>query len=158
MKRSIVSIIVFSILISILMQGNVFAATQAEIDAVTGPAFAIEKAEAKEEKPVPALRGELIGNFKTTGYCNCKKCSNGHKLTATGTVPQAKRTVSADWKILPAGTKIMIGDSDIIYVVEDSGVKGNVVDVYYDTHDVAWSHGVQYFDIYKVNEEALPKQ
>ncbi len=98
-------------------------------------------------------RGALIGEFKTTGYCNCYLCCHEHAggPTASGVMPRAKHTVAADTRVLPFGTKIIIGDdSDIVYTVEDIGgsVWGNVVDVYYAEHWQADGHGLQYKNVY----------
>lgn len=96
-------------------------------------------------------RGESLGIFTTTGYCNCRKCnSGGHTLTYSGTVPKAQHTISADLDLYPIGTKLMIGD--IIYTVEDKGthVEGNWIDVYYEDHDDAWGHGMKTEEVFAV--------
>jgi 3D (Asp-Asp-Asp) domain-containing protein len=100
--------------------------------------------EPHEEKT--AMEGKYLGSFKTTGYWN----SNGSH-TASGSWPYANHTVAADWSILPAGSKIRFGGSDIVYTVEDSGVSGNTIDVYYNLASEADSHGVQYKDVYILN-------
>ncbi len=96
-------------------------------------------------------KGESLGMFTTTGYCNCRKCnSGGHALTYSGTIPKANHTISADLDLYPIGTKLMIGD--IIYTVEDKGshVEGNWIDVYYDNHDDAWGHGMKTEEVFSV--------
>lgn len=96
-------------------------------------------------------KGESLGMFTTTGYCNCQKCnSGGHALTYSGTVPKANHTISADLDLYPIGTKLMIGD--IIYTVEDKGthVEGSWIDVYYDNHDDAWGHGIKTEEVFSV--------
>ena len=107
-------------------------------------------AEAEQATEAPAAergeKGTYLGSFTTTGYSN----PDG-SASADGTMPRARHTVSADWKVLPPGTRIRFGDSDIIYTVEDTGVHGNWVDVYYPTHSEAWSHGLQYKDVYLVD-------
>lgn len=95
-------------------------------------------------------KGASLGMFTTTGYCNCNKCSGGHNLTYSGTVPKARHTVSADLSVFPIGTKLMIGD--VIYTVEDmgSGVNGNWIDIYYDDHDSAVAHGMKTEEVFAV--------
>ena len=121
----------------------------------TEPAEETEKSketapEAEQTTEAPAAergeKGTYLGSFTTTGYSN----PDG-SASADGTMPRARHTVSADWKVLPPGTRIRFGDSDIIYTVEDTGVHGNWVDVYYPTHSEAWSHGLQYKDVYLVD-------
>ena len=103
----------------------------------------------QETEPQAVERGEkgtYLGTFTTTGYSN----PDG-SASADGTMPRAQHTVSADWNVLPPGTRIRFGDSDIIYTVEDTGVHGNWVDVYYPTHSEAWSHGLKYKEVYRVD-------
>lgn len=95
-------------------------------------------------------KGASLGIFTTTGYCNCSKCSGGHNLTYSGTVPKASHTISADIDLLPLGTKVMI--NDIVYTVEDIGtsVNGKKIDIFYSTHDAAWAHGMQQEEVFAV--------
>lgn len=86
-----------------------------------------------------------LGIFTTTGYYN-----NFGQASADGSWPRVGHTVSADWSVLPPGTRIKFGDSDIIYTVEDCGVHGNWVDVYYETSSQANSHGLQYKEVFLV--------
>lgn len=97
-------------------------------------------------------KGASLGMFTTTGYCNCTKCSNGHNLTYSGTVPMAKRTISADLTKFPLGTKLMI--NNVVYTVEDmgSGVKGNRLDIYYDSHQEALTHGMKTEEVFAVSD------
>ncbi len=97
-------------------------------------------------------KGASLGIFTTTGYCNCEQCSSSG-LTYSGTVPKANHTIAADINILPIGTKVMI--NGIVYTVEDIGsaVKGNMIDIYYDTHEGAVNHGWQQAEVFAVIEE-----
>ena len=113
--------------------------------ASAGPGETAAPAETQAAEPERGALGTYLGNFKTTGYSN----PDG-SASADGTMPRAQHTVSTDWNVLPPGTRIRFGDSDIIYTVEDTGVRGNMVDVYYWTHSEAWTHGVQYKDVYLV--------
>ena len=54
--------------------------------------------------------------------------------------------------MLPRGSKIRFAGSDTIYTVEDNGVHGQIVDVYYATTAEAWAHGVQYREVYLILE------
>lgn len=114
--------------------------------ASAGPGETAAPAETQAAEPERGALGTYLGNFKTTGYSN----PDG-SASADGTMPRAQHTVSTDWNVLPPGTRIRFGDSDIVYTVEDTGVRGNMVDVYYWTHSEAWNHGVQYKDVYLVN-------
>lgn len=110
--------------------------------------------EAAQEEPSPTgyKKGPSLGIFKTTGYCPCKKCSAGSGLTYSGTVPQANHTISADRSVLPIGSKVMIGDT--VYTVEDigGGVKGNTIDIFFQTHQEALNYGVQKREVFSILE------
>ena len=104
----------------------------------------------EEDETETGTRGVSLGMFTTTGYCNCSRCSGGHSLTYSGTVPKAKHTISADLEVFPLGTKLMIGD--VIYTVEDMGssVNGNWLDIYYDNHEAAVTHGMKTEEVFTV--------
>lgn len=85
--------------------------------------------------------GTSLGVFSISGYCNCDQCGGGSGLTYSGAVPRAGHTIAADLAILPLGSKVRVGS--IVYTVEDRGssVQGNMLDIYYDSHEEAASHG-----------------
>lgn len=102
-----------------------------------------------------------LGEFKTTAYCTCVKCcgiwSQEHpsrvgtdyvQRTKSGTIPTEGRTVAVDPDVIPFGTVLIIDGHE--YIAEDSGaaVKGNVVDIYFASHEAAVNYGVQTKTIY----------
>lgn len=111
-----------------------------------GSVSAAENAETGNVK-----KGISLGIFTTTGYC--PDCGDGSGLTYSGMVPQANHTLSADLDRFPIGTKLMI--NDIVYTVEDMGssVKGDWVDIFYDTHEEAEDHGMKREEVFTVTEE-----
>ena len=135
---------------------------QSEINAKSGPGYALELKEkevarlAEEAKLADEAKlkakGTFIGRFKTTGYNDSTELKP--QKTASGVLPKAEHTVAADWSVLPPGTKIRIGESPIVYTVEDKGsaVKGNTVDIFYANYSQALAHGVQYFDVYLIEQ------
>ena len=96
--------------------------------------------------------GTLLGVFDITGYCSCEVCCGKKEkyLTKTETIPRAGYTVAADPSILEMGTKVEVGG--IVYTVEDTGesVTGNVIDIYFDTHEEAVRFGRQRKEVYLV--------
>lgn len=121
------------------------AAAEASAETPSEPAGDVVTGEAPAAAPVTGEKGAYLGQFKTTGYYN-----DSGNASADGSWPRAQHTVSTDWSVIPAGTRIRFGDSDIVYTVEDTGVHGMMVDVYYDTYSEAHSHGLQYKDVYLV--------
>ena len=94
---------------------------------------------------------QLISNKKSgktetmtiTAYCPCKKCcgkwANG--ITSTGVKAQAGRTVAVDPRKIPYGTKVIIDGHT--YIAEDCGgaIKGNRIDIFFNTHSEALQWG-----------------
>lgn len=83
-----------------------------------------------------------LGLFRTTGYCPCYQCSEGWgRRTCTGATATSSHTIAVDPRIIPYGSKVMIGG--VIYTAEDRGgaVKGNHVDIFFDTHSQTRQHG-----------------
>lgn len=77
-----------------------------------------------------------------TAYCPCVKCSEGYgTMTATGVLAEAGRTIAVDPKVIPYGTEVII--DGVTYIAEDCGgaVKGNKVDIFFDTHEEAEQFG-----------------
>lgn len=105
--------------------------------------------------PVPAAddtteaKGNYLGKFLTTAYCTCTRCTPGSGLTVSGTKPRANHTVSADLKKFPLGTKLKI--NGIVYTVEDTGVAGNHLDIYFSTHQKALNYGMKTVEVYSVD-------
>ena len=97
---------------------------------------------------IDRLTGEPLGDFVTTFYC-----PTGNK-TSTGTIPKEGRTVAIDPKVVAPGSTVRIeyeGRSKI-YKVEDSGVKGRVVDTFINSEEQAVKLGVKKVKVYLVEE------
>ena len=115
------------------------------------------KQEAKQE-----LKQEwkTLGEFKITAYCSCRKCCgvwadnipNGIVYTASGEAAEAGKTIAVDTSVIPFGTEVRIGDT--VYTAQDTGsaVKGNVIDIYFDSHEDAVRHGAKYLEVEVRNE------
>ena len=98
-----------------------------------------------------------IGVCKLSAYCKENYphiCNNGDSsTTATGTIPTAGRTVAVDPKIIPYGSKVIINGHT--YIAEDCGgaIKGNRVDILFNTHQEALNFGIQYAEVFVVKED-----
>ena len=90
---------------------------------------------------------EYLGTFKLTAYCECEKCcgkwANDNK-TASGTAPTEGRTIASNE--LPFGTKVSIYGHT--YTVEDRGVEGMHIDIYFESHQDALVFGKRYAEVY----------
>jgi 3D (Asp-Asp-Asp) domain-containing protein len=120
-------------------------------------------------KPKPNLKPLLktinLGEFKLTAYCPCAECcgiwamnrprdeygneiiigSSGERLTAG-------ISVAVDTNVIPHGSKIMINGHN--YIAHDTGgsVKGNHIDIYFDSHEEAMNFGLQYAEVYMITD------
>lgn len=77
-----------------------------------------------------------------TAYCPCADCSGGWgNRTSTGKTATAGRTIAVDPSIIPYGTGVII--EGVTYIAEDCGgaIKGNRVDIFFNTHEEAMSYG-----------------
>ena len=106
--------------------------------------------EEKEEAPAPSETS--LGRFTITGYCGCEQCSGGHNLTYSGAVPTPNHTISADLNYFPLGTKLKI--DGIVYTVEDKGssVNGNILDIFYGSHEEALAKGTYIAEVFLVQD------
>lgn len=92
-----------------------------------------------------------LGVFKTTAYCPCRACSEGWgRHTCTGAMATAGHTVAVDPRVIPYGSKLMI--NGVIYTAEDRGgaVRGNHIDIFFNTHAETRQHGTQNAEVYLV--------
>lgn len=92
-----------------------------------------------------------LGSFKITAYCPCTACcGKSDGITSTGVKATANRTIAVDPKIIPYGSIVKIGGAE--YVAEDCGgaIKGNRIDIYFDTHAEALEFGIQHKEVFKV--------
>ena len=114
--------------------------------------------EASETETASYIKGEYLGTFSSSAYCSCTSCSGGHARTYSGTIPKENHTVAADLAYYPIGTKLMV--DGIVYTVEDmgSGVVGNHLDFYFDTHAEALAYGMKDVEVYAVIEAPSDSQ
>lgn len=94
-----------------------------------------------------------LGSFKVTAYCHCVRCcGKSDGITASGTKVKQGRTIAVDPKIIPLGSKVEINGHT--YIAEDIGgaVKGNHIDLYFNSHEEALKWGVQYKNIKLVRD------
>ena len=83
-----------------------------------------------------------------TAYCSCTKCcGKSDGITASGVKAKANHTIAVDKRIIPLGTVVLINGKQ--YVAEDTGsaIKGNRIDIYFDSHEQALKWGRQQIEI-----------
>lgn len=79
---------------------------------------------------------------------------DGVVYTASGAIAQEGVTIAADWSVFPVGTVLFI-EGYGTRTVQDKGaaVKGNAIDVYFESHEEALVFGRQKVLVY-IAEEA----
>lgn len=87
--------------------------------------------------------------FKITAYCPCSQCNGPWSggATSTGVKATQGRTIAVDPRIIPYGSKVLIGGHE--FVAEDCGgaIKGAHIDLYLDSHERGNSWGVRYLTV-----------
>lgn len=99
------------------------------------------------EEPKPVFQS--LGEFKLTAYCPCIICcGKSDGITSSGTKATARRTIAVDPRQVPYGTELIIDGHT--YVAEDCGgaIKGNRIDVYFESHQEALEFGVQHKEVF----------
>lgn len=90
-----------------------------------------------------------LGTFQLTAYCPCEFCNGqwADGITSTGNTAQAGRTIAVDPTVIPYGSNIKINGHT--YVAEDCGgaIKGNRIDIFFNSHEEAMQFGVQYAEV-----------
>ena len=90
-----------------------------------------------------------LGEYKITAYCPCAKCcGKSDGITATGMLARQGRTIAVDPQKIAYGDRVIINGHT--YTAEDCGgaIKGNRIDVYFDSHEDALEFGVQYAEVF----------
>ena len=127
-------------------------------DNFVGQEFQIEVGEQSkiEEVPEQELYNEYevveppTTTFMVTAYCGENYphiCNDGDaSTTATGTTPTAGRTIAVDPTVIPYGSEVILNGHT--YIAEDCGgaIKGNKIDMFFDTHEEALQWGVKYIE------------
>ena len=119
--------------------------------------------ETEEDIVVPEIKKESLGEFKLTAYCSCEKCcgkwalnrpkdENGKDIVygSTGAILVAGTSIAVDPSVIPYGSQVEINGHT--YIAHDTGgaIKGNRIDVYFDSHQDALNFGVQYAEVFLI--------
>ena len=106
----------------------------------------------KETTPEPEIERVPLGEYRITAYCPCEKCCGAWAdgITYTGTEATEGRTIAVDPDVIPLGSIVEI--NGVEYVAEDVGgaIKGDRIDLYFNSHEDALEWGVQYLDIFLI--------
>lgn len=117
--------------------------------------------EAKTEEPIKTSLGE----FRLTAYCSCQKCcgkwalnrpkdENGNEIVygASGERLYQGVSVAVDPTVIPYGSYVEFDGHT--YIAHDCGgaIKGNRIDVYFESHEDALQFGAQYKEVFLIEK------
>ena len=123
------------------------------IEETTPPKASEAKTSDKNQVSNNTSDKKYLGRFKVTAYCPCFDCCGKvDGITASGTKVQEGRTIAVDPKVIPLGSKVEIDGKT--YVAEDVGgaIKGNTIDLFFNSHSDANKWGVKYRNVYIVED------
>ena len=135
--------------------------TPAEAESAA-PAPAIEPQEDAENEQIEAAllsRSTAIENCTVTFYCAERYkhiCGTGDGIAADGTPVLPWATCAVDPDVIPLGSTVIVDLGDgyglRTLVANDTGVKGNHIDISVPTHDEALRLGIQTSTVYWCEE------
>lgn len=121
-------------------------------DAQDGSVDTIQPVSLSETENIPSpdnvINSEDGVLFRCTAYCGCRKCcGKSDGITASGTIAEEGRTIGVDTSVIPLGATVIIAGD--VYIAEDTGgaIKGNQIDIYFDSHEEALAFGVRYLKV-----------
>ena len=103
------------------------------------------------QQELPATNNISLGVCRVSAYCKENYphiCNNGDSsTTSTGVIPIVGRTIAVDPNIIPYGSEVTINGHT--YIAEDCGgaIKGNRIDILFETHQEALEFGIRYIEV-----------
>lgn len=98
-----------------------------------------------------ANAASITKTMRVTAYCACPKCCGQYGwgyTTASGHKIRKGDRLAAAPKIYAFGTKMSIPGYGVVQVLDRGGaIKGNRLDVYFDSHEEALKWGVKYLKV-----------
>lgn len=135
---------------------NTLNDTRLEIDDLKQVNSEVEEVYQSDEKngtqATDEPMGTYLGEFTITYYCSCKSCcGKTDGITKLGTQAEAGRTVGTDWNVIAPASKIYIEGIGERYVEDTgSGIQGNHIDVFVNSHSEALKLGRTERKVYEV--------
>lgn len=119
----------------------------------------VEVVKVDRKEPTPSRGGtsqgkRSLGTFQATAYCACTKCCgpNAKGITASGTQVTAGRTIATDPNVIPTGTRVYVeGYGERVAEDTGSAVKGNIIDLFFNSHSEALEFGRRQVRVYIID-------
>ena len=118
-----------------------------QVDGIVGPQTrkALGLSTATPSSTQVSRGGERTLSMVTTGYCPCAKCNfpYGGQPSYLG-YPLARGIIAVDPNIIPMGTRLYVeGYGSGIAADQGNAIKGNRLDLFFDTHQEALKWGIR---------------
>jgi 3D (Asp-Asp-Asp) domain-containing protein len=113
--------------------------------------LSFDGAKVKSVNDVAHFSRRSLGIFEVTAYCSCPICCGKYSdgTTASGHKIQIGDKFCAVDSCIPFGKKLDIPNYGFVPVLDrGSAIKGNRIDVYFDTHEEALEWGRQELEIF----------
>ncbi|MEA4924477.1 MAG: 3D domain-containing protein [Syntrophomonadaceae bacterium] len=121
-------------------------AASLKVDGIVGPATrqALGLNAATSTTVSRAGSGRVL-TMVATAYCGCYKCNYPYYGAPSYIgLPLAKGIVAVDPKVIPMGTKLYVeGYGEAIAADQGNAIKGNRIDLYFDSHQAALNYGMK---------------
>jgi 3D (Asp-Asp-Asp) domain-containing protein len=107
---------------------------------VTKPAPTVSRSSTSSE-----VQGKKVLTMVSTAYCGCYECNKPYygQPSYIG-LPLKRGIVAVDPKVIPMGTRIYVeGYGEAIAADQGNAIKGNRIDLYFDTHQQGLNYGMK---------------
>ncbi len=137
------------IIIDSSIPDQVPASTEVSVTSVSKPDTASVAKSVPTATPTVSRAGSDVNREKqvltmvATGYDGCYECNKPYygQPSYIG-LPLARGIVAVDPKVIPMGTKLYVeGYGEAIAADQGNAIKGNRIDLYFDTHQQALNYG-----------------
>jgi 3D (Asp-Asp-Asp) domain-containing protein len=124
------------------------AARAAEIEELRGSVAVLSAEIGLMEEAAGLAAAEPEAGLASLGEFKIYHYAPTGNLTATGTVPEAGRTVAVDPEVIPLGSEVIVEGHS--YIAEDTGrdIKGNTLDIFVSTRAEALQLGVKRAEVF----------
>lgn len=98
------------------------------------------------------IRFHRVVEVLSTAYCPCAKCCgpNAKGITSLG-LPAKQGVIAVDPRVIPLGTKVYVDGYGFAVAADTGGaIKGDRIDVCFDTHDEALGWGMKRTKVYVI--------
>jgi len=151
----LISLWLMSILVTIMVTTIIVEGDKVDevIEVVEVEYIVLTEQEYEEEYNIQeVIEMESLGEFNISAYCPCEICCGPYAdgITSSGERAIEGITIAADPNVLPEGSEVYI-EGIGHRIVQDTGgaIKGNKLDLFFNSHQDALNFGRQHLEVFK---------